>query len=340
MKYGLLVYPHNKNNIFNIGDYVQSIAARQFLPTVDQYLNREHLNRPLNDEVKLILNGWFMHNPNNWPPTENISPLFVAFHMNKLAENEMLSDRGIQYLKKHQPIGCRDHYTAELLKSKGIDVFFSGCMTLTLGMSYHHENIADAPIYITDLTSTLKQNIKFKILCLMALLFKRHLIEKIRKKMHECGVEKHTRSVVAFYVTYKSVISDDVFTKAIYREQEIPDTFSSDDDKFKYADTLLREYSKARYVVTSRIHCALPCLAMETPIVFVTNDLLGEVHNCRLNGLEQLFYTIRINKKGIFMNIPGVLKLTCSSVFKNKANYKPLMMKLVKTCKDFIDSKV
>lgn len=337
MKHGLLVYPHNHQNIFNIGDYVQSIAAKQFLPNVDIYLNREQLNQPIEERTIIILNGWFMHNPINWPPTNAVSPLFVAFHMNKLAEQEMLSDEGIEYLKKNQPIGCRDYHTVELLKSKGIDAYFSGCLTLTLGLSYHHVDIPDAPIYITDLNSTLNKDFKFKLRCFLALLFKRSLLNKIHRRIHDCGIKKHLRSVTAFYVTYKKVISDDVFTKAVYREQEINDNFSSDDEKFKYADALLKDYSKARYVITSRIHCALPCLAMETPVVFVTNDLLGDVHNCRLDGLLQLFHTIHITKSGISLNIPGISQLKCNSIFNNKGEYLSLAKQLIITCRNFID---
>ena len=42
MKYGLLTYAENRKS-FNVGDYIQSLAANQFLPQVDEYLNREAL---------------------------------------------------------------------------------------------------------------------------------------------------------------------------------------------------------------------------------------------------------------------------------------------------------
>lgn len=336
MKNGLLVYSHPNGNIFNIGDYVQSIASRQFLPAVDYYLDRERLNEPVGDDVKLILNGWFMHRPKNWPPSSEIKPLFVAFHLNKLAEKEMLSTEGIRYLKAHEPIGCRDHYTVSLLIERGIRAYFSGCMTLTLSKSYKHIDVSDAPIYLTDLNSTLQLDLKFKINCALAIVTKLNFLKKIQAQMLECGVVKKLRSVTAFYVTYRNVISDDVFLSAIYREQEIEDRFESDDEKFLYADQLLKEYSKARYVITSRIHCALPCLAIGTPVVFVNNNLLGEVHNCRLDGLKQLFHTIEIGHNGISCKIPGISKLNKLSVFNNKSDYKALAEQLIRKCKAFV----
>ena len=38
----------------------------------------------------------------------------------------------IQYLQQHGPIGCRDYHTANILSTKGIPNYFSGCLTLTL----------------------------------------------------------------------------------------------------------------------------------------------------------------------------------------------------------------
>ncbi|WP_264821067.1 polysaccharide pyruvyl transferase family protein [Acinetobacter schindleri] len=32
---------------------------------------------------------------------------------------------------------------------------------------------------------------------------------------------------------------------------------------------MLEKYSTAKLVITSRIHCALPCLAMGTPVIYI-----------------------------------------------------------------------
>lgn len=80
-----------------------------------------------------------MHYPENWPPSKQIIPLFVALHINSNFKEQLLSAKSIEYLKKYEPIGCRDYYTMNILRAKGIDAFFSGCMTLTLGRCYHSE---------------------------------------------------------------------------------------------------------------------------------------------------------------------------------------------------------
>ncbi len=60
----------------NIGDEIQSLAIKQLIDNVDHYIDRERLHEFKNNTpVKLILNGWYMDNPNNWPPSKDIIPL-------------------------------------------------------------------------------------------------------------------------------------------------------------------------------------------------------------------------------------------------------------------------
>jgi hypothetical protein len=68
----------------NIGDEIQSLAARQFLPRVDYFVDRERTNSfraPHPAPVWGIMNGWFCHHSQNWPPSESISPFFVSMHI-------------------------------------------------------------------------------------------------------------------------------------------------------------------------------------------------------------------------------------------------------------------
>ena len=130
MRYGLMEYATN-----NIGDDIQSIAARQYLPRVDCRIQRDYLNLYRGPKTKLILNGWFSHKPENWPPSPDIDPLFVSFHISDGAIEEYTSESSIKYLNQHEPIGCRDKRSTELLKEMGVDAYFSGCLTLTLEKS-------------------------------------------------------------------------------------------------------------------------------------------------------------------------------------------------------------
>ncbi|MEI7824388.1 MAG: polysaccharide pyruvyl transferase family protein [Chlorobiaceae bacterium] len=148
MKNALLVYS-DKYQHFNIGDYIQSLAAKQFFENIDVFICREGLNQYVGEDVRIILNGWFTHDVQNWPPSENIHPLFVSFHINSTAQEKLTDWASIEYLMKHAPIGCRDKYTLDLLKNKGVSAFFTGCLTLTLGKKYKRDEI-DKTIYFVD----------------------------------------------------------------------------------------------------------------------------------------------------------------------------------------------
>lgn len=99
----------------NIGDYIQALASKQFLPHVDTIIQREKLKDYSGENINMIMNGWYMHNPQQWPPSDKINPLFVAFHLNVLAEKDMMSKEGLAYLKLWEPIGCRDKRTRDVL---------------------------------------------------------------------------------------------------------------------------------------------------------------------------------------------------------------------------------
>lgn len=336
MKHGLLIYRTNPDsNIFNIGDYIQSLAAAQFYDNkIDVYLNREKLNEYHGDDVKLIMNGWFMHEPQNWPPSERINPLFVAFHINKLAQNELTSSESISYLKKFQPIGCRDYNTVHMLQDKGVHAYFSGCMTLTLGLMYKSSRARGTSVYFTDVPIIVSHTLKTYLNVIKLAVFNLNSVLAIHKNRRDGNSIKDFIKTLFFVEKYSKVFTLEVLKKAVYLKQEIPDNFKSEDEKFSYAKKLLNLYSEARFVVTSRIHCALPCLALETPVLFVNYLEQPEVSKCRMSGLIELFHTIDIGSKSIKVSLP-VDKIDLNFSFENKNLYKKYSESLCERVREF-----
>lgn len=66
-------------------------------------------------------------------------------------------------------------------------------------------------------------------------------------------------------------------------------------ERFILAKQLLDRYARAKLVISSRIHGALPCLALNTPIIFVNKQ-----YDIRYPGLYELLNTVGINSKGKF----------------------------------------
>ncbi len=322
MRYGLFTYDENKK-VFNVGDNIQSLAAKQYLPTVDTYINREHLADYNGDKMKVIMNGWFTHNIHNWVPSDAIEPLFVSFHINNTAAPYMLSEKGIAYLKKHQPIGCRDQFSADTLKAKGIDAYFTGCLTLTLDTYKVDDSLRGEEIYIVDPLYSYPTWEK------MTYDWKQFIRSIQSGKVFKIGnKEKHIANF----------IDKEVLEKAIYINQEPPANTYNDVQKFQMAEDLLHKYAKAKLVITSRIHCALPCLAMGTPVIFV-NGFDSFVDSCRFDGILDLFNRIDIDTKtGKFTtNFDLKGKITLNTVVKNLDKHHALAEPLKQKCRDFIN---
>lgn len=256
MKTAVIGYPES----LNLGDEIQSIAVERLLGNTELRINREGLhkfkkNTP--EEVKLICNGWFMTQPDHWPPSNDITPLFISMHISKASKSDtkMFSPEGIAYFKKYQPIGCRDNGTKALFLKHGIEAYYSGCMTLTLEKPEH----------------ILKNN---KIL----------LVDPFRTNYDEDYREHCLRSMIP--ERYRKDVE--------YIEQKSAPGFT-EDQRFKLAENLLNEYAAAKLVITSRIHCALPCIAMGTPVYFINagyHSMTEGLHD-RFDGILNLLELIK-----------------------------------------------
>ncbi|AQR72320.1 polysaccharide pyruvyl transferase family protein [Sphingomonas sp. LM7] len=225
MEFGIL-----RHDTDNLGDEIQTIAARQFMPRVHHLVSREMANRSISGTgpIKVIMNGWFMHHPRSWPPHPRIDPLFVSFHvtaaggvrrlLTRTRPRDLILGRHLGYLKAHGPVGARDRDTLSALRAKGVDSYYSGCLTLTLPPRRAPRS---DQVVAVDLSGPM-------------------LAELERRLGRKPVIVTHA-------------IAADV----------------AHDERARQAEALLDLYAGASCVVTTRLHCALPCLALGTPVLFV-----------------------------------------------------------------------
>lgn len=250
LKYGLMIYQATQN----LGDDIQSYAGYRFLPRVDYILDREHLNDPpipADEAAAVIMNGWYMDNKFNWPPSDQIEPLPVAMHFSEkdplAVGNGFFTGLGGDWLRTWGPVGVRDTSTQKALTDWRIDTWFSGCMTLTL------PRFADQP--------------KGRYIC--AVDVSPAMQEKLRRQAEGKGLELRCLTHDVDKDEYAGLDWD---TRRLRVEQR------------------LREYQGAICVITPRLHCALPCLALETPVLLLykpqsndsdrLDDYAALVHSC------------------------------------------------------------
>lgn len=354
MKYAVLVGKGiaNKNTsdgYKNIGDYIQNLAAIQFLPRVDEYIDRETLDKGT-EHVKMIMNGWFIGNINSFPCYERVDPLPISMHIVPDIFEKLLSQKKVfEWFKNNEPIGCRDKETLSLLNKKGITGYFSNCLTLTLGKKYNNIGYKKNIDNLIFVDPYLNKHIDFSNIEKKSFLqlFIKHpftvfiLLRKFTGKTNvycywEMPLKAKIFNILQFISIYSQCFSLKQLRTATYLSHIVlvgnKTRLKSEEDKLLYADYLLKQYEKADLVVTSRIHCSLPCLAMNTPILFSTGKYLHEKATSedegRLGGVEELFNTIQIEKNIITnkINFPVI----------NKDTYRKFSKDLIDRCESFI----
>ena len=261
MKYGLIA--HFKTQ--NIGDDIQCYAMQRFLPHLDYLIDREHLDSfytQTGEQVAAFLGGWYLHRPLNWPPSPFLKLLPLAFHLSISDKKGLLALTyyGADWFKKFPAIGCRDEGSAEFLKNYGISAYLSGCFTLTLepfpDVEHHGKIVA------VDLPNEVVEFIKRKTN--KDIFITSHSLSQIQLPQEVLDfVEEHNPKVIVPTSHYPAQ-PDTPHAKVRY-----PGNWSY---RHTLVEGLLRFYQGASLVVTSRLHVALPCLALGTPILLVLDS--------------------------------------------------------------------
>ena len=286
MKYGLMIEKDTRN----IGDDIQAYATSRFLPRIDYFVDRNHLDNFIpndNEYVATIINGWFLQYTLNWPPSPFIKPLPVSMHFTYKDWFWDTTDRayhlqgyGLEYLKKIEPIGCRDSHTQKLLGEKGVKTKYTGCMTLTIN--------------------------KFP---------------NVEKKKYICAVD------VSDEVVKKIKESTDMEVKIV--THTVPENYYELpwEQRMKNVEELLKLYQGATAVISYRLHCALPCLALGTPTILLNedyrNDRFGDYTKYMESCTEEDF-------------VSGKVEFDFENIVPKSNEWLKIREELEKTCEDFI----
>lgn len=347
----------------NIGDYVQTVAARQYLDKIDLYIEQEEANNyyPEDKEpAKMIMNGWFQWRAENFPPSEYIKPLLISLHISPLREKQLLTKAGIEFFLKNGPVGCRDYYTVNLLKSKNVPAYFSACLTLTLGKTYKVKKTDRKGYYFVDpyFEVPKQRNLFFVLKNIFYYMGHKNVIEKLAEKsffrdyLPTGFIDRNRKKyrayykAIMFYKIYSKKFSKELLLNASYVTHwlDVDMKKQTNDDLINYAENLISKYSAAKLVVTSRIHAGLPCLGMNTPVIFIANkEVVAENGSFntsgRLGGLIEFFRCLKLDNK-VFSTDDNILnkirKIDCNTYFSNKDDFKPYAIELEKKCTEFM----
>ena len=220
--------------------------------------------------IIIIMNSWNIIEKGNRKVPSNIYPIYLSYHISNIKNIDSIT---LNNLKKNEPIGCRDKFTQKYLQKKGINSYFSSCLTTTLDINFAVNQI--------ERTNDI--------------IFVDFRFGEFPK------ADKFIKSLKAYN-----------FSNIKYKRHMIKSQYSHL-QRFKIAKQLLDQYARAKLVISTRIHGALPCLALKTPIIFVNKK-----YDIRYPGLYELLNTVGINSKGKFeINV----KLNNNNYVVNPTNY-------------------
>lgn len=281
MEIGVLGFLDSKN----IGDYIQSQAVIDLIkPNKTKFIDRENLHKYDGNNLKTIINGWFMEKPNNWPPSAKIKPLFLSFHINPSIVKTFLNKKSIEYFKKNEPIGCRDYYTRDVLIKKGVNAFYSSCLTTTIDRKKYLKEKPPTGIIVIGAFDRLNPIIDNKSIFKLLLSIIKYPFKKISYTIKLKKFNNHLLGLNREINTHSQIIKQPV---------------KSHQKGIELAKEMLEKIAKSEIIITSRIHAALPALAMGLKVIFINEGLDHNNHKQRLLGLKNYFTCV--NYKDFFM---------------------------------------
>lgn len=224
----------DKTRKINIGDYAQILAIDNLYkqmgikPQEIVYIEYYDLFDYDGEYVVLPVNFIFFnafYGEKNLVLSPKIIPIFLGIHIINGNFNEAEWD----YFKKYAPVGCRDEGTLSVFRSKGIEAYLQGCITVTFPK--RNKGNYDK-IYFVDVPQSLEEFIPD-------------------------GIAKNA-------VRLSHEIYGDI--ERWLKDEECASIKEYMEKRFSlYKNT-------ASLVVTSRLHCAAPCMAMGIPVIFACEE--------------------------------------------------------------------
>ena len=291
MKYGVIVYKQTAN----IGDDIQSYAAACLLPRVDYYIERERLDifRPREDEpVNVIMNGWYLYNKLGWPVSACINPLYISMHF--FVDDPALV--GDDFLKG---LGAED------LRAHG-PVGARDRETQRILDKNGIPNYFSGCLTLTLLPQRCERPEK-PYVCLT------DVPEEVADFVQRRYPDMDIRIIEHAPVKAPALVNP---------EADWP-------ERFRTVEQLLSVYQNAAAVITTRLHCALPCLALETPVLLLDNGNFWDPS--RMDGLSSL---VRRATTEAFLS--GNAGFDLSNPPENPTDYLPIRQALLDRVQNFL----
>ena len=239
MVYAQIKFDGNRSGAFNLGDDLQLIAIKNIYRRMgisDSEIVKIGLSEltSYDGDYAILPISFPLYGYRRDTYITCFSPKIIPVFLGLSIMSENITEDECIYLRRFEPIGCRDYHTVAIMRKHNIMAYLNGCMTLTLP----------------------------------------------KKKNIECGGGK--TYLVDIPERYCRYIPNTIKENAIKTSQILDDCENPE----KAMEERLNEYaSNAGLVVTTRLHCALPCIAMGIPVVFMKDK-----YSFRMTALSRFIH--------------------------------------------------
>ena len=240
----------------NLGDCIQSLAVENIYKKAGVateellFVNRDDINKYDGEKCRLAMQSWFGDYANIFalPWTEKITPIFIGFHLNAMNHTRERFFHE-EIHKKMKP------YEPIGCRDRSTRDFLQALgvnayfsACMTLTFDERNETPKDGKTFIVDLD------------------------KKVAKKMPKHILKKADHSITHFYYWNEYPVSEK-------GAKEFED---------HARQTLERYKNEASLIITSKIHVAMPSIAMGIPVIFITDNLDNERFDV-LKGILPLY---------------------------------------------------
>ena len=182
-----------------------------------------------------------------------------------IAKSDFLKLKRVRdHFRLNAPIGCRDIKTKWLMRGFGIPAYYSSCLTLTLKGNNILNNSKTEIIWVDNIDHPVPLNIDIKL-----------------KELIPNGFTKISHDPISRFTSFDEYVTNN---KNIVNE-------------------FIEKYKDAKLVLTTKIHCALPCIGMGVQVILIHPD----PNDPRLTVLNQLITIISYEELMLLKELPKAI---------------------------------
>lgn len=160
-------YYHRNSSYTNLGDQVQLLVFDYIYQQMEiakediVYIEKtaDYDGEPVILPVNMPLGDYFEHGFVE-RFSSNITPVFLGLTLWR----DKLSQEDVDYLRRHEPIGCRDERTFCIVQAHGIQAYLGGCATAVLPRRTWKESSKNGKVFLIDAPEELKEYMPSEIL--------------------------------------------------------------------------------------------------------------------------------------------------------------------------------